>query len=266
MGYIKPGYDADIVVWNVHPLNVGATPLQVFIDGRPVLDSKEVSGTLSNMKLDTQRERERGKLNMRAVLDPVVKEQICGETRPGNGRTVIITGIKASFLETTPTPYSAHGNLTLVINNGKLECFGNHTTCVTASTVGKIIKLDKGYVLPGLTALSTHLGLAEIDMAEETSDGSFGKKSDSLNADNVVFAKYGVHLDGRAFKRARFGGVTKAVTAPMMDGGLGGGVSVGIKTSGKKTILNGGVYKDDVALHFMIGQNSKGKELPPLCS
>lgn len=41
------------------------------------------------------------------------------------------------------------------------------------------------------------------------------------------------------------------------------GVSTGIKTSGKKTILDGGVFKDDVALHFVIGQPDKGEVYRP---
>ena len=64
-----------------------------------------------------------------------------------------------------------------------------------------------------------------------------------LNADNVVYAKYGVHLDGKAFERARIGGVTRAITAPITDTELLGGVSVGIKTSGKNTILDGGIFQ-----------------------
>lgn len=68
-----------------------------------------------------------------------------------------------------------------------------------------------------------------------------------------------MHLDGKAFKRARIGGVTRAITAPITDTELLGGVSVGIKTSGKKTILDGGYFKEDVALHFTIGQEDKGK-------
>ena len=43
-----------------------------------------------------------------------------------------------------------------------------------------------------------------------------------------------------------------------MSEGFTSGVSTGIKTSGKKTILNGGIFQDDVAVHFSIGQESKG--------
>lgn len=42
VGYLRPGYDADIVVWDSHPLSIGATPLQVYIDGRTTLDTKKV--------------------------------------------------------------------------------------------------------------------------------------------------------------------------------------------------------------------------------
>jgi urease alpha subunit len=33
IGYVREGYDADLVVWDAHPLSVGAAPLQVYIDG-----------------------------------------------------------------------------------------------------------------------------------------------------------------------------------------------------------------------------------------
>lgn len=96
-----------------------------------------------------------------------------------------------------------------------------------------------------------------IDTAEETTDGTVSQKVDPIKADSVDYAKYGVHLDGRAFKRARFGGVTRAITAPI-NGGFLAGVSTGLKTSGKKSILEGGIFQDDVALHFTIGQQDKG--------
>ncbi|KAG8890401.1 hypothetical protein FRB98_008976 [Tulasnella sp. 332] len=43
LGYVKPGYDADIVLWDSHPLALGATPQQVFIDGIPQI-SRPVKG------------------------------------------------------------------------------------------------------------------------------------------------------------------------------------------------------------------------------
>lgn len=39
IGFLKPGYDADLVIWDSHPLQIGATPKQVFIDGIPQLEN-----------------------------------------------------------------------------------------------------------------------------------------------------------------------------------------------------------------------------------
>ena len=33
IGYIKQGFDADIVLWDSHPLQLGATPQMVWVDG-----------------------------------------------------------------------------------------------------------------------------------------------------------------------------------------------------------------------------------------
>ena len=40
IGYLRVGYDADVVLWDSHPLALGATPIQVFIDGVPIFDAK----------------------------------------------------------------------------------------------------------------------------------------------------------------------------------------------------------------------------------
>ena len=69
-----------------------------------------------------------------------------------------------------------------------------------------------------------------------------------------------MHLDGRGLARARIGGVTRAITAPLHGGGVVQGVSVGLRTSENATILDSGIWKDDVALHLVIGQAAKSKK------
>jgi hypothetical protein len=229
----------------------------VYIDGRPTLDSEKVSKTLLPIQKTNQNQNNKPK--MRSRPDPAVKEGICQALMANVGETITITGIKKSFLDLPTSQSSADDDLKMVLQDGKLVCLGSRNTCVSPNGEGTIIKLEDGHVLPGLIALSSVLGLAEITGVDETKDGTVSKSVDPLNADNVVYAKYGVHLDGRSFKRARIGGVTRAITAPITDTELLGGVSVGIKTSGKKTILDGGYFKEDVALHFIIGQEDKGK-------
>jgi imidazolonepropionase-like amidohydrolase len=257
IGYIRPGYDADIVIWNSHPLSVGATPLQVYIDGKSTLDPKKVAETLPPGYEKSQQQVEKPRMRMRP--EPAVKEDACSAIRANAGQSITITGIKKSFLNLPMSESSSEDNLTMVLEDGKLVCLGSQDTCVASRSQGTIIKLENGHVLPGLMALSSNLGLSEITGLDETKDGTVSKSVDPLNADNVVYAKYGVHLDGKAFKRARIGGVTRAITAPIMDAEFLGGVSVGIKTSGKKTILDGGIFQEDVFLNLIIGQEVKGK-------
>jgi imidazolonepropionase-like amidohydrolase len=257
IGYIRPGYDADIVVWNLHPLLVGATPLQVYIDGNPTLDPNKVEESLS--KMQTQSHNSEQQTKMRIVLTQEAKQETCDKVAE-EGENIMITGIKKSFLDLPGTNSATIEDLTMVLERGKLICFGAREKCVSMYRGGKAIELENGHVLPGLTALSSNLGLSEIIGEDSTTDGTVSAKTDVTDPENVVYAKYGVHLEGKAFERAKLGGVTRALSAPMMggSGGLLAGVSVGFKTSGKQTILDGGIFQDDVALHFLIGQGVKG--------
>jgi imidazolonepropionase-like amidohydrolase len=254
VGFVRPGYDADIVVWDSHPLSVGATPLQVYIDGRATLDPKKVAESQPKVRMDKSSSPDAPK--QRKVLSSNAREELCGRL-DGNVKKFVITGIKESFLDHPMIVKSGSNsdNLTMVIQDGSITCFSGQ--CASATSDDTIINLENGYVLPGLTAVSVSLGLTEIPSEERTSDGNIGSAT-SFDAENVIYAKYGVHLDGKNFKRARIGGVTKAISAPRA-GGFCGGVSVGIKTKEQKTLsLDDGIFQDEIALHFQIGQVSKG--------
>lgn len=247
---MRPGYDADVVVWDSHPLSVGATPMQVYIDGRATLDPLKVAESQS--KIVRQNEVSSDVTKQRKVLPFDIREKLCADLETV-GRELVITGIKESFLHDAESSTS-EGNFTMVIQGGSITCFA--ADCASSSSDISIIALDNGYVLPGLTAVSVSLGLLEIPSEERTKDGTVG--SQVADAENIVYAKYGVHLDGKNFRRARIGGVTKAISAPQA-GGLSGGVSVGIKTKEQKTLsLEDGIFQDEVALHVQIGQVSKG--------
>jgi imidazolonepropionase-like amidohydrolase len=256
---VRPGYDADIVIWDSHPLLVGSTPLQVYIDGKATLDDKRVKESLSNV---TPSSYQRTMIpQQRKVLDAQTKAGLCACIEKPEAR-IAFTGITHSFLALLNLSATKGENLTLVMENGKIICLGSYEECLaTIHATETAINLTNGHVLPGLTAFSANLGLTEIVFEDGTGDGAVSKKTDVLDPDNLVYAKYGVHLEGRAFGRARIAGITKAVTAPVSDletPGFVGGVSVGIKTSGDRNILNGGIFKDDVALHFVVGQGARG--------
>jgi imidazolonepropionase-like amidohydrolase len=255
IGYAKAGYDADLVVWDSHPLSVGATPFQVFVDGRATLDEKAVKESMSNVKIEGAQTDLQPRI--RPLMDDDTKADICASASQ-SGPNLAITGIQRSYIgDTKASVDSKTENMTMVIKAGKVECFDTFEKCGSNGQNMAIIHLQNGHALPGLTAVSQSLGLGEIAAESSTSDGPVSTKLDPTNSENVIYAKYGVHLEGRAFKRAQIGGVTRSVTTPLMRGFLGG-VSVGIKTSEKNTLLDGGIFQSDVGLHFVIGQNAKG--------
>ena len=244
---MRPGYDADLVVWDSHPLSIGATPLQVYIDGRATLNPSTVEESFTDVRTTPSEAP-----TARPTLDPQTRQEFCQKF--DNGKTVI-TGITTSYL---PTTHATSENLTLVLSSGKILCLDTSQNCLSHSEGGALLALQNGHISPGAIAISRTLGLAEIEFEETTGDGSVSHKPSPLDPDNLVFAKYGVHLDGRVFARARLGGVTRAVQIPMSsENTFLNGVSTGIRTSGNKTILEGGIWKDDIAVHITIGQDSK---------
>ncbi|QDS74888.1 hypothetical protein FKW77_003653 [Venturia effusa] len=253
IGYARAGFDADLVVWDSHPLSVGATPLQVFVDGKPTLDEKVVAESMSKVKAEETKQFPQSRT--RPLIDDASKSAIC--TSIAKSSSVMITGIQKSYLEEpTVKSESTTRNKTIIIKSGKISCFDSFEKCASSNEHLPTIRLNNGHVLPGLTAVSESLGMQEIAAEKSTSDGPVSKTSDPTNPESIVFAKFGIHLEGKAFKRAQIGGVTRAVTTPLMQGFLGG-VSVGIKTGEKNTLLDGGIFQSEVGLHFVIGQQAK---------
>ncbi|OHE93789.1 hypothetical protein CORC01_10915 [Colletotrichum orchidophilum] len=271
VGYARPGYDADLVVWDAHPLSIGATPLQVYIDGNPQLQHHIVQESMGKTFNEASAEEALPvKPNMRTELQSEKREAFCSKTNKAKANFVI-NGITSTFLENhpqVPTVFRdvSGENFTLVINSGTVACLSTPENC--SSAVAKVssqsdvttLDLSNGHVLPGLTALTASLGVVEIATEDSTGDGYADPKKNGNDPENLDYAKYGVQLEGKAFARARLGGITRAVTPPLSSpgGGFVNGVSVGILTRTNRTLLDGGVFRPEVALHVTIDDKAKG--------
>ncbi|GKZ36169.1 hypothetical protein AbraIFM66950_007076 [Aspergillus brasiliensis] len=256
IGYVRPGYDADIVIWDSHPLQVGATAVEVFIDGRALLQNEDIadaSSSSSSADLQTAPQR-------RPMVDLDQRAHVCSQSR------LVVTGIREALFD-SPSIDQAIDDLVLVIENNKVSCLGAKQNCIQAEDEGIMkVALKNGYITPGLIAFGNNLGIQAIPSEDSTGDGSSGTTGDLLNeAKSVHFAKYGAHLHGVAFDRARIGGVTKAISPPH-GSGLVRGVSVGLRTDPNVTILDGGIWKDDVALHVSVGQGARNGDTPTVAS
>lgn len=279
IGYARPGYDADIVVWDSHPLAVGAVPKQVYIDGVATLDAAKVEESLAHVvvKQGNDAPRDAGKPAARAVLPAEDRKMFCASSRK-TGQAFVVTGISKAFLNEFPALLSrADGelptdNLTLVIDNGEVVCLGEDSSCRSAAaqlTQNDMVsvQLANGHLTRGLTTVTSALGIAEIGMSPETGDGELDvvDSKTAKDAESIDYAKYAVALGGsqveaKSFARARLGGVTRAIQAPMTKGGLISGVSTGMRTGLHSTLLNGGIFQEDVALHVQLGDKAKANE------
>lgn len=272
IGYCRPSYDADVVIWNDHPLAIGATPLQVFIDGIPQLDDEQVQEVMGASFHGEVSRPEEGEFKPQIRSEPpqAAKELLCSAANQP-GQSFIITGIQRAFVDKHPLLQSAihdaHSeSLQLIITDGVPVCLGSEQGCAVHSSSAKAagevseIRLENGYLVPGLTALTRGLGMREIALIDSTGDGDPASQRID-DPESINYAKYGVWLDGKGFSRARLGGVTRAISPPLADSaGLVTGVSVQILTSGKKTLLDGGIVQGDVALHLSLGQRTKISE------
>ncbi|KAJ2987848.1 hypothetical protein NUW58_g4287 [Xylaria curta] len=172
LGKVKPGFDADIVVWDSDPLSVGATPVQVWIDGtaqfqNPIELPKPLEAHFEIPK-DIQ----------------VTKED------PISISNLIITGVSRNFLtQKSTSSNSEQQNLTAVISNGKVTCLG---ACVgelrTAQKDGAhTVDLVNGYITKPFTAFGSLIGLNAIDTETATDNGGspdvFSRGVDGLALD-----------------------------------------------------------------------------------
>ncbi|RAL03504.1 carbohydrate esterase family 9 protein-like protein [Aspergillus ibericus CBS 121593] len=247
IGYAKPGYDADLVIWDAHPLSNGATPLQVYIDGQPTLkdtltDPLSDLPTAPSMRPDVPRDQ---------------KADTCRHLGQEDGK-FLITGIQKSFLSTSDAVLPTVDDLEMVLDSGKITCLGPAGHCAAAATNAVPIQLDNGHLYPGLTAVTAGgLGLVDIATDPRTGDEGDAIPADTVASDALVYAKYGLRLQGKDLVRAQMGGITKVVTVPLAPNERSvflRGVSTVFETSGHGTILEGRILKDDVALHVVFGQ------------
>ncbi|KAL1310739.1 hypothetical protein AAFC00_000992 [Neodothiora populina] len=237
IGKIKPGFDADIVVWDSDPLSVGAAPAQVWIDGAPQFEEPV--------------------LLKKPFTSPIEPDTALADTKDKmvSRKNVIFTGI--TKLHMLATDQHASEGYTVVISDGHVVCVG---TCKTEfknamASNAEVIDLQNGYLAPPITAFGSALGLEEIAAEGDTQDGFV---SDSVWARAVD----GLLFDSKQLAAAYSHGVVKAISPPQGDRG----VSTGFKTGAKHSLEKGAVYADEISVHYDLTLGAKNDKTPSISS
>lgn len=234
LGKVKPGFDADIVVWDSDPLSVGAAPVQVWIDGtaqfeNPVELAKPASGPIVPDE----------------ALAHIVEE-------PTEIQDVLFHGITKVLLSDDQIFESDGKPLDVFVSKGKIACIGPCSSEYEAAlkSVQSRITLQNGYLTNSFTGVGGTIGLNDIDGEDLTDNGP-----------NPVFftrAVDGLRLDSKKLNIAAKYGVTKGISAPKLLGGKSHhGTSVGFLTAAKTIAEKGAVFDEDVAVHYTLDLTSR---------
>ncbi|KDQ57532.1 hypothetical protein JAAARDRAFT_35246 [Jaapia argillacea MUCL 33604] len=263
IGYLKGGWDADVVMWDSHPLALGATPAQVFIDGIAQLEQPYTFSKPDNFQ-KVPKVPNFDKQAADAVkfdgLPPL-------EPKKADSDYVLFTNVRSVFTsdaEGVRESFSANEvseNGVVLVDKGRVVCSGSRTTCAEFALVDEVnvqmVDLKNGTVIPGLVSFGSPLGLEHIDQEDSTNDGWVfdplaGAMPKILGSDGgITRAVDGLQFASRDALLAYRAGVTKAITAPS-HGGFFSGLSVSFSLGAMHKLETGAIVQDAAAVHVSV--------------
>ena len=170
---------ADLVLWDSHPLALGATPQQVWIDGIAQLAAPHtLSKPASFQKVPSTP-------NFDKEVEETLKHDGLPPLEPAQAKsnTVVFTNVTSVFLReeyNVRAAFAADASDPLaaaivVVRGGQLACFGSATSAcassIQAEEDAEWVDLAGGSIAPGLASTGAPLGLQEIDQEASTQDG-----------------------------------------------------------------------------------------------
>ncbi|CAG8508309.1 5040_t:CDS:2, partial [Scutellospora calospora] len=246
IGQISKGYDADVVVWDSYPFDLGATPLEVYIDGIPQFNTS--SCVLGNVSVKEIPSKFIPKSNF--TREPA-KSQLTSSVVLKNVGKIFVD--KNHIIDTTS---STKGDISVIVKDGIVECIGINCTEPDNISSYEVIDLNGGYVLPGFIAVTPSLGLSEIDSESSTTDGRVTAVSNSNNAEKIIYAIDGLKLGGKHLEAAYKAGLLTAVTAPLSSKGVLIGVSMAFETGASSDYDPNPIVKEHQ--HNIFGRAARG--------
>ncbi|PFH51544.1 hypothetical protein AMATHDRAFT_175162 [Amanita thiersii Skay4041] len=265
VGYIKRGWDADLVVWDSHPLALGATPSQVFIDGVPQFYrpyTKRKHDNFKKLPKTPNFDKEASDAILYDGLPPLLPKKV---TKP-----LVLINVTSVYSASSSTikqqilPNHSGPQVVVVAPDGDIVCHGSHDSCSTETLLNgaTVIDLEGGSISPGLISVGSPLGSNTIDFETSTSDGM---SIDPLlkPVPQVIGGDFTVPqaVDGLSFGTrdailAYRAGVTSSITAPTHEE-FYSGISAHFSTGALHKMEDGAVLKEIVAIHVSIGHSSR---------
>ncbi|THH28414.1 hypothetical protein EUX98_g5775 [Antrodiella citrinella] len=274
VGSLREGVDADVVLWDSHPLRLGATPRQVWIDGIPQLvapPSKLVGKPKTSQALQKaphapkwDNEREEA-LEWEGLPPLQAKKLEKGVIVLKNVRQVWTRG-ELGLQERWSARPGQEGGI-VVLQNGAVTCVGRDDGgCydVFDDVQRLTIDLHGGSMGPGLMSFGSPLGIEEIAGEISTMDGPlynpFSRNVPTIVGDpgGMVRAVDALQFQTRNALIAHRAGVTYATSSPAKSNFLFGpesiisGLATTFRTGAAHALDTNAIVKDITALHIQI--------------
>ena len=263
IGFVRQGWDADLVLWNNHPLAIGATPVEVVIDGIPQLGPGahvpapffESSETNSRPAPDAPeggnftREIEAVKASYDGII--TYDKLPFPTAQAAQAGCALFTNVARIYAVQDGGVVSRPGGAAVVVEKGSITCSGD--TCACDSGVTYDLG-GRGVLAPGITSYGSDLGLTDIVSESETSDGrTFDALTQASAAVGVPLSRAvdGLHWGGHDLQRARASGVTGAIVMPQSNVFFSG-LSVKFDTGATTVLDAGAVRASEVAMHVTL--------------
>ncbi len=224
VGSLEPGKDADVVIWNKHPLSTYAIVDRVYIDGqqyydrlaeeRRLTDAGKEKGTLAAAEGRSAPSTPPQTPQPRTGSDP--KDDSLPQVVPGLGGVQQAPATGPATAITNARIYPISGPVidkgTIVIRGNRIEAVGAN---VAVPAGAQVIDAKGGEVYPGFVDARTSVGL------NEPGPRNFDDTSEMLEINAAVKAQVAYQSDSDAIPVARVNGITSVAVIPT--GGLVGG-------------------------------------------
>jgi imidazolonepropionase-like amidohydrolase len=247
LGFVRPGYDADLVVWDSFPLSVGATPKQTYIDGIPQIINPHV----------VRKPAAAQKITPKGDYDKEAAEAVLARGDPDlrpkkRSSNIVFQGVSTLYLSGVKTQGEGEPG-TVVVENGKITCAGK--ACVTTASEYETIDLKGGSLAPGLISFGSELGLTEITAEPTTRTGDPPSVLDDnkILSGLLVHAADGAQFGGKDELMALREGITTGVTCPQTADFLKG-MSYSFSLGARHALEQGAIGNPAAALHISLRQ------------
>lgn len=200
-GSIDVGKDADLAVWEGHPLDTFSKPVLTLVEGEIYFRHRD---------FDPSQPRSKPRVAVRtfATLPPTTTEDLLRATAgAGESQHAVASNASGLYAITGGTVHPISGTPivggTVIIRDGKIESVGSDMQPPTGAT---LIDAKGLHVYPGLINAATEVGLREVDSTDVTVDV---EESGVFMSDLAALSAFNPHSDMIEVTRAE--GITSAL-------------------------------------------------------